>query len=146
MLLSGAAIIVEAFEMCIDSSSLSFVLVVFVFVLGAFRNDDLSFPFVFSSFRKALLEDANKAMVELARDYTRQQAIIEKYRTEDNSLISTSQLTQSQPTNQQQQLAQAQAQGLQQQAQPILQQPQSSPPRHQMQQVGTSMWQVRRRF
>lgn len=50
-----------------------------------------------------MLEEANTAMVDLARDYRRQQAVIDKYRSEDNSLQSFSQLTQSQPTKQQQQ-------------------------------------------
>ena len=61
-----------------------------------------------------MLEEGNAAMVELARDYKRQQAIIEKYRNEDTSLQSFSQLTQSQPTKQQlQQQQQLQLQQLQ---------------------------------
>ena len=73
-----------------------------------------------------MLEEGNAAMVDLARDYKRQQAIIERYRLEDNSLQSFSQLTQSQPTKQQQQQQQQlqqhqQHQQEQQQLQPLQQ-------------------------
>ncbi|CAM9521009.1 unnamed protein product, partial [Hapterophycus canaliculatus] len=71
---------------------------------------------------RRMLEEGNAAMVELARDYKRQQAIIDKYRNEDNSLQSFSQLTQSQPTNQQQQQQQQQLQQLQ-----LVQQQQQQP-------------------
>ena len=85
-----------------------------------------------------MLEEGNAAMVDLARDYKRQQAMIEKYRLEDNSLQSFSQLTQSQPTKQQQQ--QQQQQQLQQQLQGQQQQQetqhqQQQEPQHQHQQL-----------
>lgn len=76
-----------------------------------------------------MLEEGNAAMVELARDYKRQQAIIEKYRNEDTSLQSFSQLTQSQPTKQQ---LQQQQQQLQLQQLQLLQQ---SPGQQQQQQL-----------
>lgn len=47
-----------------------------------------------------MLEKGQVAMLELARDYKRQQAIIEKNGYEDTSLRSSSQLTQSLPTKQ----------------------------------------------
>lgn len=42
-------------------------------------------------------------MVDLARDYKRQQALIEQYRAQDNSLVSVSQLSQLQQSQQSQQ-------------------------------------------
>ena len=85
-----------------------------------------------------MLEEGNAAMVELARDYKRQQAVIEQYRAQDNSLISISQLSQSQPTTQQQQQPQQQLQQQQQPQQQVQQQPQlqvQQQPQQQVQEV-----------